>query len=815
MSKAKILIVEDDSLSATILQRRLETLDYVVIGPAASGPEALELAREHQPSLVLMDIMIDGPFDGLDTAIRMRAVHDVPIIFLTAHSDPATLDRVKTALPYGYLIKPFEPRELQTAIEVALGRHQAEAMRLIYERAITTSSSGMIVCDARRPHAPIIEVSPRFEVITGYKAAEVIGRSCSFLQGIATDPVQIALMREAIHRGEERRVTLLNYRKDGTTFWNEVTIYPVRSANGQLTHFVGQQEDVTERVRGEEAVRHSQVMLQRANTAFETLLRSTAAAVGVDFFPTVVRELCTLLHVGHVYVSEIIPWDIGFARTLAYCRGGVLAENFEYELRGTPCQDAQQAGPLFIHEKAHTLYPDDQTELMATAECCYLIPLYSNRREVIGFFVVVDQKPATFDPLSRSLISVFAIRVEAELQRLHAEEDRHRIETQFFQAQKMDALGTLAGGVAHDFNNILTGILNYAELAKMSVPENAEAIAYIDEVTNAGRRARDLVSQILEFSRNELRAPQPMHLDTVVREAHRLLRSTLPASIDLVLRLSDQAPLVLADPSQMHQVLMNLCLNASQAIREKTGRIEIALEPFPSDRKFMHEHPGFPPGIALRLSVTDTGPGMDQRTLSRIFEPFFTTKAPGEGTGLGLPVVHGIVKNHRGVIQVFSQPGEGVTVHIYLPAYDSALDSQLDDVGSKSGTALSAGGQARILLVDDEVGVADSTRLMLENLGFRVSMHCDSTQAFEVFARQPDDYDLVLTDYLMPRMNGVVLAGKILALRPQLPILMTSGFVANWSAEKMREYGIRELVPKPTSVSDLAAIINRTLHISV
>ena len=300
-----------------------------------------------------------------------------------------------------------------------------------------------------------------------------------------------------------------------------------------------------------------------------------------------------------------------------------------------------------------------------------------------------------------------------------------------------------------------------------------------------------------------------------MREAYRLLRSTLPANIELVLSLSAEAPLVLADPSQMHQVVMNLCVNASQAIREKAGRIEIALEPFRADRKFMHEHPGFPAGIALRLAVTDTGPGMDQRTLSRIFEPFFTTKAPGEGTGLGLPVVHGIVKNHRGVIQVFSQPGQGVTVHVYLPAYDSSLDQHRDDGGGESDAGSSTGGQERILLVDDEVGVADSTRLMLENLGYRVSMHCDSTQACEVFAQQPDDFDLVLTDYLMPRMNGVVLAEKILALRPEMPILMTSGFVSNWSADKLRSHGIRDLVPKPTSVTDLAAIINRTLRVTV
>ncbi|MBI3884999.1 MAG: PAS domain S-box protein [Opitutae bacterium] len=607
-------------------------------------------------------------------------------------------------------------------------------------------------------------------------------------------------MLAATFRGEPQKLEFEITALRGARRWVELHSAPLREAGeqGEVKSILAVLRDSTQR--------------RQAEIAFETLLRSTAAAVGVDFFPTLVKELGALLVVRHVYVAEIVPEEPHRARTLAFCRGGELAENFEYELARSPCHDAMQSGTLSIREKVRTLYPDCHASRVLGAESFLGIPLYSNRREVIGFFAVLDDRPATFDRLSRSLISVFAVRVEAELQRLHAEEDRRRIETQFFQAQKMEALGTLAGGVAHDFNNILTGILNYAELAKMSAPENTEVVNYIDEVTNAGRRARDLVAQILAFSRSELCAPQPMHLDPVVREALRLLRSTLPANVEIVQRMADDAPVVLADPSQMHQVVMNLCVNASQAIRDRTGRIEVGLAAFKADRKFVHQHPGFPPGVALKLTVSDTGPGMDQRTLNRIFEPFFTTKAPGEGTGLGLPVVHGIVKNHRGVIEVFSQPGEGVTVQVYLPAYDSANDRESGDPWNGDPSPAPAGRQERILLVDDEVGVADSTRLMLENLGYRVTMHCDSEQAYDVFAQAPDQYDLVLTDYLMPRMNGVVLAEKILALRSEMPILMTSGFVSNWSPEKLREHGIRDLVPKPTSVVDLAWIISRTLQ---
>ena len=391
-------------------------------------------------------------------------------------------------------------------------------------------------------------------------------------------------------------------------------------------------------------------------------------------------------------------------------------------------------------------------------------------------------------------------------ERIRAEETRKRLEEQLRQAQRLEALGTLAGGIAHDFNNILTAIIAFTDLARMEIDRPSEVLAHLAEVRLAGDRARDLVKQILAFSRKQKHERQATRIQVVVREALKLLRSTLPATIEISARVDEAAPTVLGDPSQIHQVLMNLGTNAGHAMRDRTGRLDVALDVVEADAGMLERVPELTPGRYVRVTVADTGHGMHPETLKRIFEPFFTTKAPGEGTGLGLAVCHGIMRDHDGAITVRSQRGEGTTFELFFPA-------QVEETPATQATPVEMplGRGERILVIDDENPICASMKFILTRLGYVVTTSSDPVAAVEQFRADPGAFDLVLTDLTMPRMTGIDVARTVLELRPGLPVLLASGFSASWTPEAVRALGIQELVAKPVSLPVLAGILRAAL----
>ena len=391
-------------------------------------------------------------------------------------------------------------------------------------------------------------------------------------------------------------------------------------------------------------------------------------------------------------------------------------------------------------------------------------------------------------------------------ERRQSEEARASLEAQLRQAQKMEAIGTLAGGIAHDFNNILAAMLAYTELARMDVEETSPVREHLDQVVKSGDRARNLVKQILAFSRKQKNERHVIRLQTVVREAVKMLRSTLPASIEIAQDIDPAAETVLADPTQIHQVLLNLCTNSAHAMPDSRGRLEVTLKPFEVTLALRHALPELQPGPHVRLAVRDNGQGMTEETTKRIFEPFFTTKPPGEGTGLGLAVVHGIVKDHDGAIRVSSEKWVGTVFEIYLPVQRLEADP-LD--GESIVTAKGRG--QRVLFVDDEAAICSSVEKLLKRLQFDVHAVNDPEQALALFAVDPHAFDIVVTDLSMPGMTGIDLAARLIALRPQVPIILVTGFSGTWTPEKVREAGIQELVHKPVSPAHLAAAIQRVL----
>ena len=394
-------------------------------------------------------------------------------------------------------------------------------------------------------------------------------------------------------------------------------------------------------------------------------------------------------------------------------------------------------------------------------------------------------------------------------ERKQAEATKAKLEAQLRQSQKMEAIGTLAGGIAHDFNNMLAAIIGYSELALMDLPEDSAANNRVTQVLKAGNRAKELVKQILTFSRQEEHERKPLRLQPIIDEALKLLRASLPSSIEIRRNIDPSVSSILGDQTQLHQVLMNLCTNAWHAMDEHGGVLELSLSTVEVDVDFAHTHSGLKQGPHVRLVVSDTGKGMDRPTVERIFEPFFTTKAPGSGTGLGLAVVHGIVKQLEGVISVYSEVGKGTTFNIYLPIH--ALEEALTLPASN---VVPEGKGEHILFVDDEESLASLGKSMLERLGYRVTTEISSIEALKVFSAQPHDFDLVITDQTMPHMSGVEFAKVLLGIRPELPVILATGYSSAINPEKAQAIGIREFLFKPNTAQSLGEAIQRALSVS-
>ena len=383
---------------------------------------------------------------------------------------------------------------------------------------------------------------------------------------------------------------------------------------------------------------------------------------------------------------------------------------------------------------------------------------------------------------------------------------RKQLEEQLRQAHKMEAIGTLAGGIAHDFNNILSAIRGYTELAEMKLTDNPGVRDHLGSVLQAVKRAADLVRQILTFSQEQPLARRLIPLQPIVTECVKLLRATLPASIELDLEVAEDAPTVLADETQVLQVLMNLGTNAWQALGDRPGRVCVKVENCLVDEAHPSTERRLRPGRYARVSVSDTGGGMAPETLRRIFEPFFTTKAPGKGTGLGLAVAHGIMDSHEGVITVHSQLGEGTVFHLYFPAHIT----ETAPVPPAAMTGPRGHGE-RVLLVDDEKLFIELLRMALTELGYVVEAVTQPAAALDLLRAAPSRFALVITDQVMPGMTGLQLAAEIRQIRPDQPIILMTGYSLTITAERVQAAGVAQLLLKPITPRALGAAVRAAL----
>ena len=385
------------------------------------------------------------------------------------------------------------------------------------------------------------------------------------------------------------------------------------------------------------------------------------------------------------------------------------------------------------------------------------------------------------------------------------EKERKKLEDRIVQSQKMEALGTLAGGIAHDFNNILSAIYGFTELAKMSCEHNSTAVTYLDNLRTAGDRAKRLVEQILIFSRQNTMEKRPSDIGIIISEALNMIRASVPSTIEIKQNVPHNLGAVYADQIKIHQVLMNLCTNAYHSMKADGGTLKVTLAPVEIEEKEIFLFGDLPKGNYLMLTVSDTGHGMSAETMSHIFEPYFTTKDTGEGTGMGLSTVLGIVKDHNGRIQVSSQLGEGTTFQLYFPL----LEEQAEYTESQESEM--PRGEETILFVDDEAYLIEIAIGMLSKLGYKIDARNSAYDALGAFQAQPHKYDLLITDMAMPKMTGGALSREIRKIRPDLPIIICTGFSEQLTNESFRELKIDAVLRKPVSAQQMAVTIRQVL----
>jgi len=422
-----------------------------------------------------------------------------------------------------------------------------------------------------------------------------------------------------------------------------------------------------------------------------------------------------------------------------------------------------------------------------------------------SYYPELQQRINELEKTNKKLLEQIVVRKEAE-------KTKEKLEEQLRQSIKMEAIGTLAGGIAHDFNNILTAIIGYADLARMNILKNCIGKSCVvdkdlDHVLEASHRARQLIKQILTFSREQKSAREPVQLSKIIDEALKLLRSSIPSSIEIRDSLLFDEEHVMAVPSQVHQVVMNLVTNSYHSMRYSSGIISVNLYPTSfsqDDIKVSSLH--LMPGPYFVLEVSDTGEGMSRSTMERIFDPYFTTKGDSGGTGMGLAVVHGIVKEHGGHISVYSEPGKGTTFKVYFP---QIIASVIHHVAIQQQEI--ARGNERILLVDDENIVLDLEKALLEELGYRVTACLSPVNALQRLQEAETDFDLVMTDMTMPKMNGAQLTREILKSYPDMPVIICTGFSELINESKARAIGARDFVMKPFVLREIAAKIRGVL----
>ncbi len=605
-------------------------------------------------------------------------------------------------------------------------------------------------------------VSPTSNAILGYTPEEMMIKWPELATDNPINQKGIEITEKAIETGEKQKPYLLELKKkDGTFVLLEIDETPVKDTTGRVLSIAGAARDVGEKKQAEKSVLQSENRFRDLFNSISDLIYTHDLKGRFISLNPAMEKAFGYEHdelIGHL-ASDFMKPEFAAAFESEYLER-IKTQGYH---EGITIYFKKNSEKIYIEYHSTMVHPDDGEPYIS-----------GTGRDVT--------------------------------ERILSERKVIKLQEQLTQAQKMEAIGTLAGGIAHDFNNILFPMFGYLEIVLEDVPKDNPLRGHLLEVFTGAKRARDLIKQILTFSRQSDHERKPLETQRVIKEALKLIKSSLPSTIEIIQNIKSDCGLVMADPTHIHQIVMNLCTNAFHAMEETGGKLTIALKEVDLAAEDLKD-PAMIPGPHVSLTVADTGPGMEQSLIDRIFDPYFTTKEEGKGTGLGLAVVHGIVKSHGGQISVYSEPGKGTEFQICFPI----IKKQRETSKVETDTPIQKGDE-QILLVDDQDIIVQIEKQMLERLGYHVTARTSSTDALEAFRVQPDKFDIVITDLTMPNMTGDKLAGELIKIRPDIPVILCTGFSEKMSKEKAEALGIKGFLMKPVVLKDLSSMIRQVLE---
>lgn len=767
MSNLRVMVVEDESIVALEIEDRLERLGYTVCAVTPSGEKAIEIARETEPDLILMDIYLAGKIDGIEAAEAIEREKDIPIIFLTAYSDPSTVERAKRIGPFAYLVKPFDENQLRTSIEIALYKHKMNQELKEKERwlvsVLSSIGDGVIATDGS---GRIAFMNPVACQLTGWSREEAIGEPIENVFRINIKERQIAhgIACTEMHAGWlQRRSHSILESREGKMIHVDWRITPIMQRDGRAAGKVLVFRDISETVRAEDEIKQARDHARRLLDITPVIIFATDSSDRISLVNRCCREI------------------------LGYRDQELLGCNWIEKL---VVEEKRNDARQFITSSSWS------SGLIRCYECQVTTKQGEIRQVIFHITPISDGKPGGY---------LFAGEDLTEFRR--AESERRELESKLHHAQKMEAVGTLASGVAHEFNNLVTAIRGNAELALMRVDPASPVHYDLEQIRKAADNASVLTRQLLAFSRRG-RKQEKVDLNKSVSNMISMLERLL-GRIKIECCLEENLPPIAGTAGEIEQIVMNLVLNARDAM-PNGGRVTIRTEWERALSQEFSDEDQPEKSMAMKefvnLVVEDTGVGMDESVRCRVFEPFFTTKEPGKGTGLGLSVVYGIVRRYGGEIDIESQPGKGTRVAVKFPVVNQ-LESKPDALES-SGAKLGKG--EKILVVEDDPDVLEFLKKLLSGKGYQVKTAQSVKQAIE-HLEDDDGIKVVFSDVVLPDGDAFILVERIRQSFPSVGVILASGyFDSRGGCDRALSQGI-PFIYKPYSLPELLSLIRKTI----
>ena len=877
MSQTSILVVEDEHIVARDIASRLHKRGYVVAGIASTATEAIEQAGQTHPDLVLMDIMLRGDVDGITAADQIRDLYAIPVVYLTAYADEHTLQRAKVTDAFGYILKPFEERELCITIEMALYKHRMEARLRESERWLATTlrsiGDGIIAADTS---GNITFVNPVAEQITEWRSAEALQHQLAEVFNTAFDDV-----------GAGPPATVL-VSKSGKRIPIEESAAPIKDDRGVITGMVVVFRDVTDQRHAEEALRVSEARVtgivasamdaiitidsnQRIilfNAAAEQVFGwSSHEALGrhvEEFIPSRFRR-SHKEHIDEFGQSGAMKRRMGSPGIVMGVRHG----GKEFPIEASISQVESQGERLYTiilrditerleaeealrksEERYRQFFEEDLTgdyivradgtlrdcnpafarilgfPDVATALTCNLHSLYPSehlrdaflnllhvRRRIVEHEKDLVRPDGQLIHCVENAIGVFDANDQLIEYKgyMYDVTERKRLEEQLRQAHKMESIGTLASGIAHDFNNILNNVIGFVMQIKKHASDPEKVLKYSHTIEKSATRGAELSAQLLSFARKAKRESTTVDVAQVVDEVCSVCMETFPASVAVNRHVDAELSAILGDHGELYQVLMNLCVNARDAVlargSDSPGTVTIGAFNGHAGEGVSAQMLAMQTERFVELRVSDDGMGIPGAIREKIFDPFFTTKERGRGTGLGLAVVYNIVRNHHGTILVDSEEGEGTTFHVYFPAVTAAAPVPAAEIQS----APARGRQETILVVDDEESMQELGRELLEEHGYKVLIASNGPEAIEIYRSQPEIVKLVILDLVMPGMDGGQTFVELKKINPRVKAFFCTGYMPDAVISALLDEEHLHAIQKPFNPDQFVQLVRDVL----